>query len=167
MSKLPRVDPRGLRLRRKYLVPLLNNPAGYWYLTTIAPRIDRTITPMTRAWISSLPATPLLLMTHTGAKSGIERKSPLMYYTRGEDVILMASNYGRTSHPAWFHNVQVNPDVTLQFHGRTGRYRARVATPEERDELWRTAKDFIANYANYEDRAGDREIQIVVCEFVE
>ena len=67
----------------------------------------------------------------------------------------------------WLYNVIANPDVTLEFRGRTGHYRARVAEGAERDGLWSSAKRFIANYADYEQRAGDREIQIVVCEYVD
>ncbi len=167
MAKLPQIDPDGLKFRRKYLVPLFNNKAGYWYLTKVAPRIDARMTPLTRGWISSAPATPLLLMTHIGAKSGLQRTTPLMYFSRNDDVIVMASNYGRDKHPAWLYNVIANPDVTLEFRGRTGHYRARVAEGAERDELWESAKRFIANYADYEQRAGDREIQIVVCEYAD
>ena len=164
MTQIKHMDPDRMTFRRKVLVPLFNNRVGYWYLTTVAPRIDATVTPATQAWLSSLPGTPLLLITTTGAKSGKQRTHPLMYWSRGQDVILMASNFGRETHPAWFFNVKAHPEVTLQFRGKRGKYRARVAAGAERDELWERAKDFIANYRTYEHRAaGKRHIQVVVC----
>ena len=125
MTRIKHVDPTSMSLRRKVLVPLSNNRVGYWYLTRVAPKIDATLTPATRAWLSSVPGTPLLLITTIGAKSGKERTNPLIYWSRGDDVILMASNYGRDSHPAWLFNVKANPEVTLLFRGKRGRYRAR------------------------------------------
>jgi deazaflavin-dependent oxidoreductase (nitroreductase family) len=163
MVKLPHVDPDGIKFRRHVLVPIFNNRFGYWYLTTIAPSIDRTVTPATHAWVSSVPGTPLLLMTHHGAKSGKQRVTPLMYFSRGDDVVLMASNYGRPKDPAWLANIRANPEVMLEYRGRRGRYRARVPDGAERDELWQVAMDYIANYRSYEQRAGQRQIRVVVC----
>jgi deazaflavin-dependent oxidoreductase (nitroreductase family) len=162
VTRIKRVDPTSMRFRRKLLVPLSNNRVGYWYLTRVAPKVDATLTPATRAWLSSVPGTPLLLITTIGAKSGKERTNPLIYWSRGDDVILVASNYGRDSHPAWLFNVKANPDVTLLFRGKRGHYRARVAESAERDGLWETCKDFIANYRSYEERAA-RTIEVVVC----
>lgn len=167
MAKLPRMDPNGTRLRRKLLVPISNSRPGYWYLTKIATRIDRTLTPATKAWVSSVPGFPLLLLRHTGAKSGIERTTPLLYFSRSDDVVLMASNYGREKDPAWLHNVRANPEVSLEFRGRRGRYRVVVPEGVERDELWETAKSYIENYARYEERAENRQIHVVVCEYLD
>lgn len=163
MVTLPQVNPYGFKFRRRVLIPLFDSRFGYWYLTTIAPKIDRTVTPATHAWLSSLPGTPLLLMTHRGAKSGKQRVTPLMYFSRGQDALLMASNYGRPKDPAWLANIRANPEVTLDYRGRKGRYRARVPTGAEHDELWQVATDYIANYCSYEKRAGDRQIRVVVC----
>jgi len=165
MPKLPHIDPNGARLRRRFLVPLFDTSAGLWYLTTLAPKIDATVTTRTKGWLSSVPGGSLLLMTHTGAKSGLPRTTPLLYFSRGDDVVVMASNYGRASHPAWLANVRANPGVTLTFRGRTGHYRARVAQGAERAQLWATAKAYVRNYASYEEATPNREIQIVVCEY--
>ncbi|HTY71198.1 MAG TPA: nitroreductase/quinone reductase family protein [Actinomycetes bacterium] len=164
MTRITSVDPASMAWRRRILVPLSNNRVGYWYLTRVAPRIDATLTPATGAWLSSVPGTPLLLLTTTGARSGRPRTTPLMFFSRGEDVILMASNFGRRSHPAWLSNVEADPEVTLLFRSRRGRYRARIAEGAEREELWATAKAFIANYRSYESRVADqRTIAVVVC----
>jgi deazaflavin-dependent oxidoreductase (nitroreductase family) len=164
MAQIKQIDPDRMRFRRKVLVPLFNNRAGYWYLTRVAPKIDGTVTPRTRAWLSSLPGTPLLLCTTTGARTGKPRTHPLMYWSRGSDVVLMASNFGRDTDPAWLANLRAHPVVTLEFRGKRGPYRARVAQGAERDELWERSKDYIANYRSYEERVGGRrDIQVVVC----
>jgi deazaflavin-dependent oxidoreductase (nitroreductase family) len=73
----------------------------------------------------------------------------------------MASNYGGQKHPAWFHNVKANPEVTLQARGQEGRYRARVPEGEERDRLWELAKTHAMAYSRYESIT-DRTIPVVV-----
>ena len=76
-----------------------------------------------------------LLILHTiGAKSGQERLSPLLYRERGDDLVIFASYAGRP-HPAWFHNLVANPDVTVEVGGETRSLRARVAGPDERDAI--------------------------------
>ena len=60
---------------------------------------------------------PLVLVTHKGAKSGIERTTPLVCSRDGDDVVIIASKGGAPDNPAWFHNLKANPDVwvtTLQ-----------------------------------------------------
>ncbi len=166
VMRVPPVDPTAPRRIRKALMePVALTDAGRWYLINVAPRIDATLGRLSRGHLSSLPGIPMLLMTHTGAKSGRTYTTPLIYFTDGSDgdVVLMASNYGRARHPAWLANVRANPDVELQARGRGGRYRARIADPAERDRLFGLAKRLTRAYANYELRAADRTIQIVVC----
>jgi hypothetical protein len=77
------------------------SPAGNWYLRRIAPRIDPPMLRLSGGRVSSVYPTPVMLLTTKGAKSGQPRTLPLLYLTDGERLILMASNYGKTSHPAW------------------------------------------------------------------
>lgn len=79
------------------------------------PRADRlAIWSKTAARIavasgSTLPS-PSWLLSSTGARSGERRDIPLAYFTDGGDVILIASNYGRERHPAWYHNLRAHPE---------------------------------------------------------
>ena len=57
---------------------------------------------------------PFASMTTTGAKSGEPRTAAVIYFHDGDDVILIASNYGGTRHPAWYHNLKANPTAILQ-----------------------------------------------------
>jgi F420H(2)-dependent quinone reductase len=162
--RLPPVDPTTPRRVRRLLEPVALSEAGRWYVINVAPKIDLTLGRLTGGRVRSIPAVPMLLMTHTGAKSGLRRVTPLLYFTDGEDVVLIASNYGRARHPAWLANVQANPEVRLQANGRSGRYRARVvADGPQRDRLFGLAKRLTRAYDNYEQRVPDRTIQVVVC----
>jgi F420H(2)-dependent quinone reductase len=106
---------------------------------------------------------PILLLDHVGAKSGIERTAPLIYVEDGENVVLVASKGGFPQNPAWFHNLQANPDTTVQIWGERRPVHARLARPEERQRLWAKAVEVYPGYRTYQARAG-REIPLVVLE---
>ena len=102
-----------------------------------------------------------VLLTSTGAKSGVQRTTPLIYFTDGDRVILIASNYGGTRHPAWYYNVKANPMVTLLGGGFEGRFVGEEITGAERERLWALAKQWNPGYEQYESSAGDRHIPLL------
>jgi deazaflavin-dependent oxidoreductase (nitroreductase family) len=106
---------------------------------------------------------PMLLLDHTGAKSGIERTTPLLYMKDGENVFIVASKGGYPKSPAWFHNLVANPETTVQIGAEKRPVRARVATDAERERLWPKAVDAYSGYADYQKRT-DRKIPIVILE---
>jgi F420H(2)-dependent quinone reductase len=111
-----------------------------------------------------VPGVPeMLLLDHLGAKSGTRRTTPLVFARDGQDFILIASKGGYPKNPAWFHNLLANPDTTIQIGSKRMSVHARVATPEERERLWKLA---VAVYSGYEDyrRRTEREIPLVVLE---
>lgn len=107
---------------------------------------------------------PVLMLTTTGRKTGRRRTTMLTApYIDGETVVLVASYGGDDRHPQWFLNLRDNPDVEVTMAGRTRRMRARVATPEERADLWpRTTRSY-GGYAGYQKRT-NREIPLVMLE---
>jgi F420H(2)-dependent quinone reductase len=105
----------------------------------------------------------MLLLDHVGARSGVERTSPLLYVEDGEDVVVVASKGGFPKHPAWFHNLKANPETTVQIGSEVRPVRARVAGPDERDRLWDLAVHAYRGYEDYRART-DREIPLVVLE---
>jgi deazaflavin-dependent oxidoreductase (nitroreductase family) len=127
----------------------------------IAPRVDPTLLRLSRGRISTAVVTPQLLLTHTGAKSGLRRTTPLIYFTDRDRVILVASNFGEPRHPAWYHNVKADPRVSITVHGRTGAFIGTEITGDERDRLWGLATQFIPSYLDYERTATPRRIPIV------
>ena len=108
-------------------------------------------------------APPMLLLDHVGAKSGTHRTSPLVYVRDGDDVVIVASKGGHPKHPGWFHNLQANPDTTVQIGSEHRKVRARTASAGERGRLWKKAVEAYNGYSGYQERTG-REIPLVVLE---
>lgn len=156
----PTTDSAGLV--KRLILKIAKSPSGQWYLRHISPRVDQTLMRRTRGRISSIGTWPrFLLLIHTGAKSGVERATPLIYFTDGERVILIASNYGGTRHPAWYHNVRANPTVTLCGGGFEGQFVGQEVTGVEYDRLWALAKQWNPGYNMYEESSEDRRIPLL------
>jgi deazaflavin-dependent oxidoreductase (nitroreductase family) len=111
--------------------------------------------------IPGLP--PTLLLDHVGAKSGIERTTPLLYIEDGANVVIVASKGGHPKHPAWYHNLCANPDTTVQIGSEHRPVHARIATPEERERLWPKVVAAYRDYGRYQQRTG-REIPLLILE---
>jgi deazaflavin-dependent oxidoreductase (nitroreductase family) len=106
---------------------------------------------------------PMLLLEHTGARTGRSRTTPLVYVADGRDVVIVASKGGHPRDPAWLHNLRAHPDVTIQVGATRRAVRARVATADERGRLWPKALATYPGYRGYQERT-DREIPLVVLE---
>ena len=110
------------------------------------------------------PEVRIVLLDHTGARSGIRRTSPLMALEESEGLIVAASKAGQPTHPSWFHNVLAHPETTVQLGPEVRRVRARVATDPEHRRLW---PRLVAMYPGFEDfarAAAPRKIPLVVLE---
>lgn len=106
--------------------------------------------------------TTVLLLTTTGRRSGAERVTPLIYQRHGDDLLVVASN-GGAAPPGWFHNLQADPTVTVQVKADRHTARARVASPEEKPDLWRIMTATGTPYDDFQAKA-DHEIPVVVLE---
>ncbi len=105
---------------------------------------------------------PLLLLHTTGARTGRQRVSPLMYQDLGDgSVAVFASKAGAPTHPDWYHNLVANPDVTAEIGAGTRRFRARVAPAAEREPIWSRQKREYPGFADYEANT-TRQIPVVV-----
>jgi proline iminopeptidase len=105
----------------------------------------------------------ILLLTTTGWKSGEKRTSPLIYAKDGDDYIIVASKGGAPDHPAWYQNLDKNPEVELQVKDEVFRARARTVQGEQRERLWRKANEVWPYYNDYAKRTA-REIPVVLLE---
>jgi len=85
-------------------------------------------------------------LVSTGAKSGLPRVVQLTYFHDGPDVILLASNYGGTRHPQWYHNLKANPDCEF---GEQSFSAAEVTDPDEYARLFALAERVYAGYDDY------------------
>ena len=106
---------------------------------------------------------PTLLLTTRGRKSGEPRALPLIYGTAGDSHVVIASKGGAPTHPAWFLNLEANPNVHVQVMADKFTVTARVAKGEEREQLWQQMVDIYAPYTDYQ-AATERQIPVVVLE---
>ena len=106
---------------------------------------------------------PMMLLTTTGARSGQQRTTPLVHTRDGEDIVVLASKGGAPSHPAWYHNLVANPEVTVEVGTDKFPARARVATGEEHDRLFAAQAKLMPNFAEYQQKT-TRQIPVVVLE---
>ncbi|MEZ4287472.1 MAG: nitroreductase family deazaflavin-dependent oxidoreductase [Polyangiales bacterium] len=106
---------------------------------------------------------PVLLLTTVGRKSGAERIAPLLFVRDGQNVVIVASQGGLPKNPSWFYNVKANPNVRVQIKSNVESMKARIATSEERKQLWPRLVAHYADFANYQAWT-DREIPVVVLE---
>jgi deazaflavin-dependent oxidoreductase (nitroreductase family) len=105
---------------------------------------------------------PLLLLHHTGAKSGASRVNPLAYQSDGGRYVIFASKAGATTNPDWYYNLKAHPDTSIEVGTDTIGVVASEATGEERDRLYRTQAERMAQFADYEQKAGGRVIPVIV-----
>jgi deazaflavin-dependent oxidoreductase (nitroreductase family) len=106
---------------------------------------------------------PMLLLEHTGARSGIRRTTPLGYIRDGENLVIVASKGGHPRNPSWLHNLRAHPDVAVQVGASRARVSAREAQPSERARLWPQVVKAYAGYDGYQRRTS-REIPLVILE---
>ena len=142
----------------------------------LVDRLAPLITGVTRAHVAlyrrtggkvghSIPGMPgMLLLDHVGAKSGAPRTTPLLYFTDGDDLVVVASKGGHPKNPAWFHNLRAHPDTSVQVRDEVRPVHARVATDAERARLWPRALETYPPFAGYQERADEvgRTIPFVV-----
>jgi deazaflavin-dependent oxidoreductase (nitroreductase family) len=161
---IPEVDPRRPRTGLLGLVTrfALTKP-GTWLFSEVAARIDPWLIRRSAGRVNlAAGLLPVVLLSVRGARTGVERTVPLVYFTDGGEVILIASSFGRARYPAWFHNIKANPEVTLEAKGHSGRFRAREVEGEDRTRLYELAKQLYTGYGNYEERtAGVRHVPVL------
>lgn len=109
---------------------------------------------------------PLLLLHHTGAKTGTPRVNPLMYQQVDTGYAIFASKGGADTNPDWFHNIRANPEVTVEVGGETIEARARIVEGNEREEIWENWKREYPQFADYEQKTARGHIPVVVLESV-
>ena len=107
---------------------------------------------------------PVVLITHTGNKSGAIRKTPLMRVTDGARYVLVGSQGGAPKDPVWVHNFRANPNVELRDATVVRRMRVHeVKDAAERTRLWSLAVAAYPPYADYQARTA-RQIPLFVAE---
>ncbi len=103
---------------------------------------------------------PVLLLTSTGAKSGEQRTTPVVYQQDGARMVIFASKAGAPENPAWFHNLRANPAATVEVGPDTLDVEAIIVEGDERDRLFRKQAELMPQFADYEQKT-TRQIPVV------
>jgi deazaflavin-dependent oxidoreductase (nitroreductase family) len=106
--------------------------------------------------------TTLLLLHHTGARSGDSYVNPLAYLRDGDRYVVFASKAGAPQNPAWYHNLKAHSEVEVEVGTDTLPVRASEAHGEERDRLFSTQAGRSPAFAEYQAKAGERLIPVMV-----
>jgi deazaflavin-dependent oxidoreductase (nitroreductase family) len=128
----------------------------------VLPPIDRTLTKLTggRFVLTSL-LMPSLVLTHTGAKTGLSRVTPLACMPDGEGVwYVVASNFGQKQHPRWSGNLLKTPQAQVTYEGRTYDVVAQLLGAEEKADTWGRLTKIWPAYDAYVELSGGRDIRV-------
>ena len=106
---------------------------------------------------------PLLLVHHTGAKTGRERISPLFYQPVENGWAIFATHGGSPRNPRWYHNLMANPQTTVEAGAEQVPVSARLAQGAERERIWAKETELVPKFAEFEAAAG-RQIPVVILE---
>ena len=106
---------------------------------------------------------PVLLLTSTGARSGEQRTTPVVYLRDGDRMVIFASKGGAPTNPAWYHNLRANPAATVEVGNETTGVNAVVTEGEERERLFNRQAELFPQFADYA-RKTTREIPVVALE---
>ncbi len=104
---------------------------------------------------------PTLLLTTVGRRSGLKRRTPLIYGRDGDAYVVVASNGGADDHPLWYHNLLALPQAEVQVRDEVFTAVARTATAGEKPALWEQMVGIHGEYADYR-RKTARDIPVVI-----
>jgi deazaflavin-dependent oxidoreductase (nitroreductase family) len=106
----------------------------------------------------------LLLLHHTGARSGEPRVTPLAMQEIPGGWAVFASKGGADHNPGWYYNLLAHPEASVEVGAERYDVRARVAGGEEYTRIWSTQKERFPQFAEYERRTARDHIPVIVLE---
>ncbi len=133
---------------------------GSWTIRSLVP-LDRKVLEASggRRTVLGPLGTPMMLLTTTGAKSGLERTTPMTYLPDGEDICVVGSNFGQQRHPAWSTNLLAHPSATVTIKGQQIPAHAQLLEGTDRDRVWANFEEAVVTYRAYRGRT-DRTIRV-------
>ena len=103
----------------------------------------------------------VLLLTTTGRKSGKTRTLPLGWFDQKDGYVIVASNSGQPTNPAWYYNLKSNPRVTVQVMDKVLSFTAEEISGEARAQVWQQVITTAPSYAEYEKKT-TRKIPLIL-----
>ncbi|HNB42394.1 MAG TPA: nitroreductase family deazaflavin-dependent oxidoreductase [Anaerolineales bacterium] len=104
--------------------------------------------------VASFARQPLLLLTHTGAKTGKQRTNPLAYFRDGDRYVIVASKGGAPTNPDWYYNLSANPRASIEVGNEQFEVVAEQAEPVERERIFAMIVSLNPTFKDYENKAG-------------
>ena len=155
LRPLPTADPvvHGVRV---VVSAITRTSAWRWASHRVMPPVERALASLTRGRVqfSSL-FVPSLILTTTGAKSGLPRDTVLMYTPDGYGrAIVAGTNWAAAKHPAWTYNLLAHPEAEITVRGRRYAVRASVIEGDARDRVWRHLESQWPRFQAYERDSG-------------
>jgi deazaflavin-dependent oxidoreductase (nitroreductase family) len=138
---------------------------GSWLFAPVMHRIDGPVYRLTggrHTFASLASGLPVVMLTTTGARTGVRRTVPVLGLPTADGLAVIASNYGQPHHPAWYHNLRANPEGEVTVDGTTRRFRATEAEGDVRARIWQESLKVYPGYSQYERRAANRQIGVFV-----
>jgi deazaflavin-dependent oxidoreductase (nitroreductase family) len=165
------MDPRPMYLHAEAnpLRRAIRRSAGWkplsWFYARTLHLIDRAVYRLTRgratftSWLADLP---VAWLTTTGAKSGVQRTSPVLAIPAGDGrLVVIASNYGQRNNPSWYHNLRTNPRTRVLFDGAEHDMAARELEGDERAGWYERGIEIYPGWVQYRKRAAHRRIPVI------
>lgn len=136
-----------------------------WKLNTKVTQAHVRLFQLSRGRVGGrLDGAPLLVLHHTGAKSGVRRQTPAIHMRDGEDLVIVASLLGSEKNPAWYFNLRAHPgDVEVDVRGGRRAVRARQASDEEAAALWPRLIETYPPFQTYRERTA-RVLPVMILE---
>ena len=135
-----------------------------WLYVRIQGRTDRLVHRLTggRGTPSGLlSGLPVVMLTTTGARTGHARTHPVLGFSDGPTLLVIASNYGRAHHPGWYHNLKADPRASVTIGSDTHAVEAREVTGQQRDRCFRDAAALYPGFLVYQARSPHRPIPVI------
>jgi deazaflavin-dependent oxidoreductase (nitroreductase family) len=140
---------------------------GSWLFARVLHHVDRPLYRATRGrhtLTSLLAGLPIVVLTTKGARSGRSSSVPLVGLPTPDGTAVIASNYGRRRHPAWYFNLRADPTTEIAVDGARSRVRAVEVEGERRARIWEQGLKIYPGWSAYERRASNRRIAVFVLE---
>ena len=103
----------------------------------------------------------ILLLSTTGRKSGQSRTTPVVFFRDKASFVVVASDGGAASHPAWYHNLSADRKASILVGGEAIKVKAAEATGKERERLWKMITEKASQFSQYQEKT-ERQIPVMM-----
>jgi deazaflavin-dependent oxidoreductase (nitroreductase family) len=138
---------------------------GSFLFARVLHHIDRPVYRLTggrHTFANLVSGIPVVMLTTTGARSGVPRTVPVLGLPTPDGLVVIASNFGQEQHPAWYYNLRANPKGRVTSNGVSRPFRATEAQGDMRARIWQEGLKVYPGWSQYERRASNRKIAVFV-----